>query len=51
MKHSRGRVLDVTSLADLDRRLASGAHSLTGWRVIGLDLAELLLEPLVAAQL
>ena len=40
MKHSRGRVLDVTSLSDLDRRLASGARSLAGWRVVGLDLTE-----------
>lgn len=38
MKHSRGRVLDVTTLADLDRRLAGGARSLAGWRVVGLDL-------------
>jgi predicted Rossmann-fold nucleotide-binding protein len=38
--HSRGRVLDVTSLADLDRRLDGGARSLTGWRVVGLDLTE-----------
>ncbi len=38
MKHSRGRVLDITSLADLDRRLASGVRSLAGWRVVGLDL-------------
>ncbi|SED40140.1 Predicted Rossmann fold nucleotide-binding protein [Nocardioides exalbidus] len=38
MKHTRGRVLDVTSLADLDRRLASGVRSLAGWRVLGLDL-------------
>ncbi|PKH44186.1 Predicted Rossmann fold nucleotide-binding protein [Nocardioides alpinus] len=40
MKHSRGRVLDVTSLADLDRRLAGGATTLAGWRVVGLDLTE-----------
>ncbi len=40
MKHSRGRVLDVTTLADLDRRLAAGSRSLTGWRVVGLDLTE-----------
>lgn len=40
MKHSRGRVLDVTTLADLDRRLAAGARSLAGWRVLGLDLTE-----------
>ena len=38
MKHSRGRVLDITTLADLDRRLAAGARSLAGWRVLGLDL-------------
>lgn len=38
MKHSHGRVLDVTSLADLDRRLAAGVRSLAGWRVVGLDL-------------
>ncbi len=40
MKHSRGRVLDVTSLGDLDRRLATGVRSLAGWRVLGLDLTE-----------
>ncbi|NYE34901.1 putative Rossmann-fold nucleotide-binding protein [Nocardioides cavernae] len=40
MKHSHGRVVDVTSLADLDRRLAAGARSLAGWRVVGLDLTE-----------
>lgn len=39
MKHSRGRVLDITSLADLDRRLATGGRSLAGWRVVGLDLS------------
>ncbi|WP_210648625.1 LOG family protein [Nocardioides sp. SYSU D00065] len=38
MKHSHGRVPDITSLADLDRRLADGASSLAGWRVVGLDL-------------
>ena len=40
MKHSHGRVIDVTSLPDLDRRLAAGARSLAGWRVVGLDLTE-----------
>jgi predicted Rossmann-fold nucleotide-binding protein len=40
VKHSHGRVVDVTTLADLDRRLAGGAQSLTGWRVVGLDLTE-----------
>jgi predicted Rossmann-fold nucleotide-binding protein len=38
VKHSRGRVLDITSLAELDRRLAAGDRSLSGWRVVGLDL-------------
>ena len=40
MKHTRGRVVDVTSLADLDRRLAGGARSLAGWRLIRLDLTD-----------
>jgi predicted Rossmann-fold nucleotide-binding protein len=40
VKHSRGRVLDVTSLADLDRRLATGTRSLAGWRIVSLDLTE-----------
>ncbi|PUA80699.1 LOG family protein [Nocardioides currus] len=38
MKRTRGRVVDVTTLADLDRRLARGARSLAGWRLTGLDL-------------
>ncbi|MCW2834766.1 MAG: Rossmann fold nucleotide-binding protein [Nocardioides sp.] len=38
MQH--GRVVDLTSLADLDQRLAAGARSLSGWRVTGLDLRE-----------
>ena len=40
MKHTRGRVVDVPSLPDLDRRLAGGARSLAGWRLVGLDLTE-----------
>ena len=40
MKHSHGRVIDVTTLPDLDRRLAAGARSLAGWRVVGLDLTD-----------
>lgn len=40
MRHTHGRVVDVTSLADLDVRLAAGARSLAGWRVTGLDLSE-----------
>ena len=38
MKHSHGRVVDITSLGDLDAHLAAGARSLAGWRVVGLDL-------------
>ena len=38
MRHSRGRTVDVGSLADLDRRLAAGARVLSGWRLRGLDL-------------
>jgi len=38
VKHSHGRVIDVTTLPDLDGRLAAGAVSLAGWRVVGLDL-------------
>ena len=40
MKHTRGRIVDVTSLPDLDRRLAGGARSLAGWRLVGLDLTD-----------
>ena len=40
MKRSRGRVVHVESLADLDRRLAAGATSLRGWRVRGVDLTD-----------
>jgi predicted Rossmann-fold nucleotide-binding protein len=38
VKHTRGRVVDITTLGDLDARLAAGARSLAGWRVVGLDL-------------
>lgn len=38
--HTRGRVVDVTSLTDLDRRLAAGAQSMAGWRVTALDLRD-----------
>ncbi len=40
MKRTRGRVVDVTSLADLDRRLSGGARSLAGWRLVRLDLTD-----------
>ncbi|MEO5665410.1 MAG: Rossmann fold nucleotide-binding protein [Nocardioides sp.] len=38
MKRTRGRVVDVITLDEFDRRLASGVRSLAGWRVTGLDL-------------
>lgn len=38
MKRTRGRVVHIESLADLDRRLAAGASSMRGWRVRRLDL-------------
>ena len=38
MRRSRGRIIDVDTLEDFDRRLAAGAHGLSGWRVRGLDL-------------
>ena len=40
MLRTRGRIIDVTSLADLDRRLDAGAKRLTGWRISGVDLRE-----------
>lgn len=38
MKHTRGRVVEITSVAELDRKVASGATSFAGWRLIGVDL-------------
>ncbi|TYL51651.1 Rossmann fold nucleotide-binding protein [Nocardioides sp. BGMRC 2183] len=38
MLRSRGRVVVIESLTELDRRLALGARRLTGWRLTGLDL-------------
>ncbi len=40
MRHTRGRIVDITTLADLDRRLDDGAWYLTGWRVHSVDLRE-----------
>ena len=39
MRRTRGRVVDVESLEDFDRRLAAGACDLSGWRVRNVDLA------------
>jgi len=38
VRRSRGRIIDVDTLEDFDRRLAVGACDLSGWRVRGLDL-------------
>lgn len=40
MRRTRGRVVDVDTLEDFDRRLARGARSLSGWRMRALDLTE-----------
>lgn len=40
MRRTRGRVVDVDTLEDFDRRLAAGARSLYGWRMRALDLTE-----------
>ncbi|MGK9220250.1 MULTISPECIES: LOG family protein [unclassified Microbacterium] len=40
MRHRRGRIVVVESLAEFDARLAQGARSLRGWRLLGLDLRE-----------
>ena len=39
MKRTRGRVVHVETLADVDRRLAAGATTLRGWRIRGVDLS------------
>ena len=38
MTRSRGRVVQVESLEDFDRRVGAGASRLAGWRVRGVDL-------------
>ncbi|MFJ4045012.1 LOG family protein [Microbacterium sp. NPDC089987] len=40
MRRTRGRVVDVDTLEDFDRRLAEGVRSLSGWRMRALDLTE-----------
>ncbi len=40
MRRTRGRVVHVDALEDLDARLARGASRLSGWRLHGLDLTE-----------
>ncbi|MGH3362896.1 MAG: LOG family protein, partial [Nocardioides sp.] len=38
MRHTRGRVVEVGSLEELDRHLSPGPVSLNGWRVSSVDL-------------
>ncbi len=40
MRRSRGRGVQVDTLADFDHRLASGATSLRGWRIRAVDLRQ-----------
>ena len=40
MRRTRGRTVDISSLPDLDRRLATGVRSLAGWHVRDLDLRD-----------
>ena len=40
MQRTRGRVVDVTTLEELDRRLARGARDMAGWRLVRLDLSD-----------
>lgn len=40
MKRSRGRVVHVESVQELDERMAAGATSLRGWRLRGVDLRD-----------
>ena len=40
VRRTHGRIVDITTLPDLDARLARGARSLEGWRIVGVDLTE-----------
>jgi predicted Rossmann-fold nucleotide-binding protein len=40
VRRTRGRGVEVDTLADFDRRTAAGAGSLRGWRLRGVDLTE-----------
>lgn len=40
MKRTHGRVIDVDSLEDFDRRVGYGARSFSGWRLRSIDLTE-----------
>ncbi len=40
MRRSRGRSVEVESLADFDRRIEAGARSMSGWHLQGIDLRD-----------
>jgi predicted Rossmann-fold nucleotide-binding protein len=40
VRRTRGRVVHIESVEDLDARLAAGASRLSGWRVHGVDLTD-----------
>lgn len=44
MRARRGTLIDVDSVEDLDRRLACGVQSLSGWRVRGVEVDAATLE-------
>lgn len=39
MNRTRGRGVRIETLEDFDRRIARGAHRLSGWRLYGVDLS------------
>lgn len=39
MRKTRGRLVDVDSVAELDRRIAAGVTRLSGWHLVSLDLS------------
>jgi predicted Rossmann-fold nucleotide-binding protein len=41
MRRTRGRVVTVESLTELEERLSAGVRRLRGWRIVGLDLRAL----------
>jgi predicted Rossmann-fold nucleotide-binding protein len=40
VRRTRGHTVDVTTLAELERRLGEGVRQLSGWRVRGVDMRE-----------
>ncbi|SEB54352.1 Predicted Rossmann fold nucleotide-binding protein [Paramicrobacterium humi] len=40
MKRNRGRIVQIDSLDEFDRRFAQGARDLSGWRIMAVDLSQ-----------